>query len=629
MDALPYVDDLVKEYLLFRGFTGALAALEAELASDKAGVFEVDRVVALVLGPGGLVRGLECRRLLAFWRFLSERVFSVVGSELQERAREMERAVKRRYLVHAAGEGRRDKVAEFFEREGPGLRQAGDDWHVWFGLQYAEDPASHPAFRAFFAAAWSSALLVNFRNFLSAVFAQLPLPAILKFNAERLRREELELDIETLRAEKMYLEAALEEQRARRRAEAAGGGGPGGGPEERAASSRREANGRPATPEAPEAPEPPPEPLKFSEEVVPDHDVNKVKGRSREGIADATAGGLAGDFRTETIDVFPGHRNTGTGVTCCTFSPDGMNAASASSDGMVAVWTPPHSQHTHRNATLQHTRSAHTSYATCIEWGKVLAYGTQDGRVKGWNADYKAYAFDIAAGGGGSRAILDIACSPTSELLAVGAQQSALPDEAQDALTLWDLTTLQKTLDLPTGINAKGNGTESTTSIMFNHNGRMLLMGGSQGTIKLFDMSSHGVEIMAWKAGEGISAACFSPNRRSIWTLTTEGCLDCWSLEKPGEFVETIDLMDDVIGSYSNGDPHRIAIDPASEYIVASSSLPAAPLVRFGQRGQESAVCGKLEASGGAVRAVAWHPTQKWALLGTSEGAVETFAVSR
>ena len=86
--------------------------------------------------------------------------------------------------------------------------------------------------------------------------------------------------------------------------------------------------------------------------------------------------------------------------------------------------------------------------------------------------------------------------------------------------------------------------------------------------------------------------------------------------------------MDDV-GSYSNGDPHRIAIDPASEYIVASSSLPAAPLVRFGQRGRESAVCGKLEASGGAVRAVAWHPTQKGALLGTSEGAVETFAVSR
>ena len=24
--------------------------------------------------------------------------------------------------------------------------QAGDDWHVWFGLQYAEGPASHPAF---------------------------------------------------------------------------------------------------------------------------------------------------------------------------------------------------------------------------------------------------------------------------------------------------------------------------------------------------------------------------------------------------------------------------------------------------------------------------------------------------
>ena len=36
MDALPYVDTLVKEYLAFRGFTSALAAFSAELVRRRA-----------------------------------------------------------------------------------------------------------------------------------------------------------------------------------------------------------------------------------------------------------------------------------------------------------------------------------------------------------------------------------------------------------------------------------------------------------------------------------------------------------------------------------------------------------------------------------------------------------------
>jgi hypothetical protein len=41
MEALPYVDTLVKEYLLFRGFTASLQAFNVELAADRGCGFQV------------------------------------------------------------------------------------------------------------------------------------------------------------------------------------------------------------------------------------------------------------------------------------------------------------------------------------------------------------------------------------------------------------------------------------------------------------------------------------------------------------------------------------------------------------------------------------------------------------
>ena len=41
MDTLPYVDTLIKEYLLFRGFTGALHAFNADIAADRGCGFQV------------------------------------------------------------------------------------------------------------------------------------------------------------------------------------------------------------------------------------------------------------------------------------------------------------------------------------------------------------------------------------------------------------------------------------------------------------------------------------------------------------------------------------------------------------------------------------------------------------
>ncbi len=43
MNALPYVDQLFKEYLLFRGFTATIQAFNGDLAGDRGQGFQVSR----------------------------------------------------------------------------------------------------------------------------------------------------------------------------------------------------------------------------------------------------------------------------------------------------------------------------------------------------------------------------------------------------------------------------------------------------------------------------------------------------------------------------------------------------------------------------------------------------------
>ena len=215
MEGVPYVDGLVREYLLFRGCAGALGALEAELAGDAGrAALRADRLAGLVLGE--LVAGLRARRLRSLWAFLQARVFAQLDAGLQAAAREVWGRVQRRYLVHAAESGRRDAVQEFLELEGPALLRADPQaWGPWFALAFLRDPAAEPQLAPFFAPEWAAALEEALRNLFATAFARLPLPTLLGFAAARAEEEDRRAELEELRAENLRLRAALERDRRR------------------------------------------------------------------------------------------------------------------------------------------------------------------------------------------------------------------------------------------------------------------------------------------------------------------------------------------------------------------------------------------------------------------------------
>lgn len=48
LQSLSYIDSLIKEWLLFRGFTKTLQQMHAELASDRGCGFQADQISEMV-----------------------------------------------------------------------------------------------------------------------------------------------------------------------------------------------------------------------------------------------------------------------------------------------------------------------------------------------------------------------------------------------------------------------------------------------------------------------------------------------------------------------------------------------------------------------------------------------------
>lgn len=71
MDSLPYADTLVKEYLLFRGFTRTLEAFSAELETDSGCGYQAQRMGALLFGT--LIPDMQMNKVMDFIDLISAR----------------------------------------------------------------------------------------------------------------------------------------------------------------------------------------------------------------------------------------------------------------------------------------------------------------------------------------------------------------------------------------------------------------------------------------------------------------------------------------------------------------------------------------------------------------------------
>ncbi|KAA6427061.1 MAG: hypothetical protein FRX49_02818, partial [Trebouxia sp. A1-2] len=209
MDAIPYVDSLIKEYLLFRGFTGTLRAFNRDLASDRGCGFQADQLCELVFRR--LVPLDQASELMQVLDFLNSRVYSRLPGSCEEMIRKLEVSILRAYIVNAVQAGKLTVVQDFFSQYGELLlhRAESSDWLQWFALPYLKEPAQDPRFRVFFTKDWLTLVEASFRNFVAEAIQHLPPPALLRFDTDRLQRSALQKQVDSLQTENAGLRQQL------------------------------------------------------------------------------------------------------------------------------------------------------------------------------------------------------------------------------------------------------------------------------------------------------------------------------------------------------------------------------------------------------------------------------------
>lgn len=128
---MQYAEELLREFLIFRGFTNTLQAFETELSTDIGRSFQVDKILDLIFSV--YIPKYQADKLISLINFFKQCFSSPSEVLLISTLSKLEVSILRYYIVHALQSGRQDKVVEFFGTNGNYLLQKREDWMPWFG----------------------------------------------------------------------------------------------------------------------------------------------------------------------------------------------------------------------------------------------------------------------------------------------------------------------------------------------------------------------------------------------------------------------------------------------------------------------------------------------------------------
>ncbi|XP_010261433.1 PREDICTED: WD repeat-containing protein 91 homolog [Nelumbo nucifera] len=665
MENMHYAEELVKEFLVFRGFTSTLQAFETELSTDIGKGFQVDKILDLIFSV--YVPKYQAEKLVGLLNFFKQCFSSSNEIVLNTTLSKLEVSILRYYIVHAIKSGRRDKVVDFFGANGNDLLQRGQDWTPWFTIPYLKNPSLDPQFRVFFSREWFDALHLSFRNFLSEIFNGTRIPVLLRISTEKNTVKRLKKDIKQLNIKLSQLQALLEEKETQlcqlrgtassamersllekngsSHSQASNGTAvktvneendlssrgfletsavstsrlrdPGVGEQERDVSGLTELLSGLTSSES----------ERYSNSIkrpVGDDEATTSLQTSQSGFHSENGGEMQieEDFPEVKVDfqeTFLGHTSP---ISRCRFSASGSNIASASMDGTVRIWTYDSSSSTSRNATIYCGAEIMSLDWECKS-DRLLFIGTADGGIKAWNVDAKRVVCDLNTTEA-YPSVLDLKCSPVEPIFVSAASSRGRGSRYVDkmgfaSLTVWNMKTWKAMTVLPLGKDHP-----AVTSLCFNHNGKILAASATDGMIHMFDMSA-GLQITGWPAHDSaMSSLLFGPDETSIFSLGSDGKIFEWSLQNQGQVLWSRDCS-----RFCNPDSaeiyrHEMALDASGRRLLVTSSSVRSPIYQVQGR------TGNLKTlpHSAAITTVDWHPTLPIFLTGSADHSVRVTSIS-
>lgn len=179
--SISLADELVKEYLLYRGFTTTLRLFDQDLKQDRDRSFRVDKITEQLLV---YIHSFDLNGFMEYWTYLDQKFFTKMTFKMgasTSLTRRYEINLMRYYLVNAVKSGKIDKAFEFIENYLVKL-QSQSEWKEWYCLPFLKSPEDHPFFSIYFSQPWIDALMVSLQNFLNILFQLLPFPRLLNYD---------------------------------------------------------------------------------------------------------------------------------------------------------------------------------------------------------------------------------------------------------------------------------------------------------------------------------------------------------------------------------------------------------------------------------------------------------------
>nr|SVE76413.1 EOG090X0719 [Daphnia longispina] len=196
MSCIQQMDELVKEYLLFRGFTTTVRALDSEVKSEKDKAFRPDKIVEQFIHYINLY---DLNGLKDYWNHFDQSVFERLDQNFTPAIKKMENSLLRMYLINACTNSKQEKVQEFFEKLGSDL-QHQLEWKDWFALPFVKNPEENPTFMVYFTRQWQDTMLISLHNLLAVSFQCLPQPKLTTYNEEASRITRLQAENDQLKS---------------------------------------------------------------------------------------------------------------------------------------------------------------------------------------------------------------------------------------------------------------------------------------------------------------------------------------------------------------------------------------------------------------------------------------------
>ncbi|OWF40423.1 WD repeat-containing protein 91 [Mizuhopecten yessoensis] len=159
------VDEMVKDYLLYRGFTSAHRTFEAEVKNEKERGLRADRLVEQLYA---YIVTYDLTSLREFWNNLNHRLFSRLEQRYMPSVRKLEVGLLKFYIVYASQNNHQDKVREFFEKMTPEI-QNQSEFKDWFSFPFIKSPEENATFVMYFTKPWQDTYFLSLHNFLSVI----------------------------------------------------------------------------------------------------------------------------------------------------------------------------------------------------------------------------------------------------------------------------------------------------------------------------------------------------------------------------------------------------------------------------------------------------------------------------